>query len=135
MASTIITKKSDKDDEDQACHHLRQALNVCGFKDWAINKALKPKSESNIQPKQSGDTKHNVSVTIPYHGDPSEKLRRIYKNHNIMTHFKPTNTLRQSLVHPKDKKQPHRRVSGVVYGVSCEPPCQDTYIGETIQPL
>ena len=37
-------------------------------------------------------------------------------------------------MHPKDK-QPHGRASRVVYGVSCEPPCPDTYIGETIQPL
>ena len=78
-ANTIITKKSDKDEEHQ---HLRQALNVCGYKDWAINKALKPKSEVISPPKQPGDTKHKVSVTIPYHGDLSEKLRRIY---NIKT--------------------------------------------------
>ncbi|XP_072022377.1 uncharacterized protein [Amphiura filiformis] len=115
-ADTIITKDSDKINEHQ---HLRHALKTCGYKDWAIDKALnhgekdaKPASE----PTASSGTK--TFVTIPYHGDVSEKLKRIYRDHGITTHFKPTNTLRQSLVHPKDK-QPKGRLSGVVYGIQC----------------
>ncbi|XP_072051687.1 uncharacterized protein [Amphiura filiformis] len=113
-ADTIITKDSDKITEHQ---HLRHALKTCGYKDWAIDKALnrgekdaKPASE----PTASSGTK--TFVTIPYHGDVSEELKRIFRDHGITTHFKPTNTLRQSLVHPKDK-QPKGRISGVVYGV------------------
>ena len=133
-ASSIITKESDKAAEDQ---HLRQALNNCGYNNWAIEKALK------LGEKESKPTEHNknssgkgVSTTIPYHGDLSEKLKRIYKDYNISTHFKPTNTIRQVLVHPKDK-QPKGHQSGIVYGVQCADNynCTDCYIGETSQPL
>ena len=132
-AETIVTEEEDKISERA---HLRKALNNCGYKDWAIDRAL----SKDDQPKQSAnqDTPGAVrgaSVTIPYHGDLSEKLKRIYKDHGVSTHFKPTNTLRQSLVHPKDK-QPKGRLSGVVYGVQCsDQDCTDKYIGETAQPL
>ena len=133
-ASSNITKESDKAAEDQ---HLRQALNSCGYNNWAIEKALK------LGEKDSKPTEHNknlpgkgVSTTISYHGDLSEKLKRIYKDYNISTHFKPTNTIRQVLVHPKDK-QPKGHQSGIVYDVQCADNynCTDCYIGETSQPL
>ena len=65
-----------------------------------------------------------------------EKLRRVFKDYNISTHFKPTNTIRQALVHPKDKQQ-KGRVSGVVCGIQCSETfdCNEHYIGETSQPL
>ncbi|XP_072028437.1 uncharacterized protein [Amphiura filiformis] len=130
-AESIITKDSDKIAEHQ---HLRKALGNCGYQDWAINKAL---NKDNSKPTASSTNQTGrTSITIPYHGDLSEKLKRIYRDHGITTHFKPTNTIRQSLVHPKDK-QPKGRISGVVYGVRCseEQACQDSYIGETAQPL
>ena len=133
-ADTIITKDSDKITEHQ---HLRHALKTCGYKDWAIDKALN-RGEKDDKPANEGTTSSGTKtyVTIPYHGDVSEKLKRIYRDHGITTHFKPTNTLRQSLVHPKDK-QPKGRISGVVYGVQCaeDQECQEHYIGETGQPL
>ena len=134
-ADTIITQDSDKTTERA---HLRKALNNCGYQDWAIDKALTPRetdSSTTDKPVQQSSG-NRVSVTIPYHGDLSEKLKRIYRDHGITTHFKPTNTLRQSLVHPKDK-QPKGRVSGVVYGVQCSEDlaCKEQYIGETAQPL
>ncbi len=132
-AETIVTQESDKINERA---HLRQALNTCGYKDWVIDKALNKDNQSK-QPAvstTSGSGK-SASVTIPYHGELSEKLKRIYKDHGVTTHFKPTNTLRQALVHPKDK-QPKGRLSGVVYGVQCtDQDCKDSYIGETAQPL
>ncbi|XP_072017480.1 uncharacterized protein [Amphiura filiformis] len=131
-ADSIITKDSDKITEYQ---HLRKALGNCGYQDWAINKALN-KDNTKTAATSSNQTGKTTSITIPYHGDLSEKLKRIYRDHGITTHFKPTNTIRQSLVHPKDK-QPKGRISGVVYGARCseEQACQDSYIGETAQPL
>lgn len=46
--------------------------------------------------------------------------------------FKPSNTLRQRLVHPKDKI-PRDKQSNVVYAVLCNEECSDLYIGETKQ--
>ena len=52
-----------------------------------------------------------------------------YNEHHILVHFKPTNTLRQKLVHPEDK--PLRHLSKVVYVVQCSQDCTDLYTGET----
>ena len=55
--------------------------------------------------------------------------------HNIITCFKPAETLRRHLVHPKDKIPKGKR-SGVIYQIKCShSECSDTYIGETSQPL
>ncbi|KAI8484597.1 hypothetical protein Bbelb_377040 [Branchiostoma belcheri] len=65
----------------------------------------------------------------------SEKLRRIFQNFNIATNFKPHSTLRQRLVHPKDRPQKGTKAN-VIYRLKCEEPnCNNTYIGETSRPL
>ena len=64
----------------------------------------------------------------------SEKLRRIFNQHHILVHLKPTNTLRLKVLHPEDKTPRHTQ-SNVVYSVQCSQDCTDLYIGETIQPL
>ena len=48
--------------------------------------------------------------------------------------FKPTNTLRQILIHPKDVT-PKRNRSNVVYAVQCKEKCLELYTGDTKQPL
>ncbi|KAI8513882.1 hypothetical protein Bbelb_082060 [Branchiostoma belcheri] len=79
--------------------------------------------------------KNKANITIPYVQGVSEKLRRIFQNFNIATNFKPHSTLRQRLVHPKDR--PHKGTkANVIYRLKCEEPsCNNTYIGETSRPL
>ena len=49
--------------------------------------------------------------------------------------FKPSNTLRQKLVHPKDKT-PKDKQNNIVYGFRCQDNgCEETYIGGTKQAL
>ena len=64
----------------------------------------------------------------------SEKLRRIFNKHHILLFFKPSNILRQKLVHPKDRTPKHKK-SNLVYAVQCSEECTDLYIGKTKQPL
>ena len=58
----------------------------------------------------------------------------IFDKHHIPVHFKPTNTLRQKLVHPKDKTPRHEQ-SNRVHAVQFCQECTDLYTGETKQPL
>ena len=51
------------------------------------------------------------------------------KKHNISTPVKPYIKLRQLLVHPKDKIEPHNKCN-VIYEIPCQS-CNKTYIGET----
>ena len=74
-------------------------------------------------------------VTIPYVAGISEKIRRILADHDITSHFKPCNTIKNMLVHPKDKL-PKDKKPNVIYGIRCgQPNCDEAYIGETSQPL
>ena len=52
----------------------------------------------------------------------------------VSVHFKPANTLRRKLVHPKDKTPRHKQ-NNIVYNVPCSQDCTDMCIGETKQPL
>lgn len=66
---------------------------------------------------------------MPYVAGVSEKLQRIFGQHKIPVYFKPVNTLRQKLVHPKDKV-PNYKQSNVVYAIRCkEEDCDEHYIG------
>ena len=63
-------------------------------------------------------------------------MKRFFQHYDISTQFTPVNTLKNSLVHPKDKQQQSRQ-SDVGYEICCNLnfACQDAYIGETSQPL
>ena len=76
----------------------------------------------------------NVTASIWYLSGVSEKFRRILQKHDILVQFKPSNTLRQRLVHPKDKTPRHKQ-SNVVYAIQCQEECNKLYIGETKQPI
>ncbi len=132
-ADTIVTSEEDKEEERE---HIETALKRFGYPKWAFTLAHSRKKREETKPRaQSNSKQKKISVTIPYVANTSEKIRRILNQFDINTTFKPGNTLRQMLVHPKDKVKKENR-SGVVYGISCsDPSCEDVYIGETAQPL
>ena len=72
-------------------------------------------------------------VIIPYIRGFSKELKRTFGGYRIPTYFKPTNTLRQLLVHRKDLVGKDK-VVGPVYKISCEE-CEATYVGETERSL
>ncbi|CAH1242631.1 Hypp6913 [Branchiostoma lanceolatum] len=132
-ADNVITSDEAKTDEHR---HLRVALAKCGYQNWTFNKALKPSDQSKKTLKCRPLTNRNkVNITIPYVQGVSEKLRRIFQNFNIATNFKPHSTLRQKLVHPKDRPEKGIKAN-VIYKLKCEEPnCNNMYIGETSRPL
>ena len=73
-------------------------------------------------------------LVIPYMAGVSGKLIMIFGRHHIPMHFKPTNTLRQRFVHPKDQTPKHNR-SNILYTVQCKEECLELYVRETKQPL
>ncbi len=76
-----------------------------------------------------------MNITLPYIEGISEKMRRVFEEYGISSSFKPFNTIRQKLVHPKDRT-PKEKKSDVIYGIKCDQKnCQEVYIGETAQPL
>ena len=68
-------------------------------------------------------------VTIPYVRGVSDALRRTFRRHGIATAMKPHKTLKQVLVHPKDKRTAQDSAR-VVYSIICKD-CLMVYIGES----
>ena len=77
--------------------------------------------------------KQKFLVMLPYVRGISEQLRSIFRSFNTPAYFKPTNTLRQLLVWPKDKVE-KGKVVGPVYHITCDD-CDATYVGETKRSL
>ena len=127
----IVTTKEVQESEIE---HVEKALARCGYPEWTFNKVkqqIKQKKETvPKQRKQKDPNKRSkCMVVIPYIKGVTEKLQRVYKKHNIATSVKPQRTIRNILVHPKDKIGKDKK-TGVVYRIKCKI-CSDCYIGET----
>jgi len=68
-------------------------------------------------------------IVIPYVEKVSETIMRIMKKHNVPVTMKPWKTLKDLLVHKKDK-QDKEDITECVYKVPCAN-CDKTYVGET----
>jgi len=80
--------------------------------------------------KQKASVKRPM-IVIPYVEKVSEATVRIklMKKHNVHVAMKPWKTLKDLLVHPKDK-QDKEDITECVHKVSCAN-CDKTYVGET----
>ena len=90
-----------------------------------------PQSTPNLPNDTSQDTPSDEPkvLCLPYVCRLSEKLEKVCAPLGIKAVFKPTHTLRQSLVHVK-KRLPEEKKRSVVYQVPCKG-CDQVYIGET----
>lgn len=129
-ADCIVNKEEERIKEKE---HIKRTLGVNGYPKWLINQKNNPSPATQQESSAQPTTKKKHPVVIPYIRGISEQLRRAFKQHHIPTYFKPANTLRQLLVHPKDKVD-KERIVGPVYHISCEA-CPASYIGETERSL
>jgi len=66
-------------------------------------------------------------------GPVSQAIARTIRKAGVTVHLRPYNTIRASLVHPKDKV-PKGEKAGLVYQVKCGD-CSASYVGETERKL
>ena len=127
-ANTLIT---DEDRKKREKEKIKNALRLCGYPEWALKegehqgekKKTRDKGEDQERKKPKG------YVVLPYIKGVSERLRRTFQKQNINLYHKAGTTLRQMLVHPKDKLKPSEQC-GAVYQLECQV-CQEKYIGES----
>ena len=125
----LVTEEQDRIQEQ---NKVQDALKVCGYPKWTFEKVKEQIRTKQAKPKTKPKDYENKSkgmVVLPYVQGLSEGLARVFKKHNIHTALKPHCTLRNLLVHPKDKRD-QMDCSGVVYRVGCNN-CSHAYIGET----
>ena len=72
-------------------------------------------------------------MTVPYVKGLSEAFTRILKGYSISTAAKPHTTVRNILVHPKDRIGDEEK-SEMIYKIPCRN-CERVYIGEIGTPL
>ena len=130
-AKTVCSKHHLlKEEED----HLNRALSNCRYPAWALNRARMNTMDSNKnRNRKTYSTTSNKKpyIMVPYMKGLSETCKNICRRHGIEMHFKGANTIRQLLVHPKDKDDILKK-SGVIYRYKCcRVECEDEYIGES----
>ena len=126
----IVTEEEDKQAERTT---IKDALGVCGYPAWTmrtVQNQLERKEERKTKKKEQDQEKSRGMVILPYVKDLSEKISRILKKWKISAPMKPHTTLRNLLLHPKDKLDPREGV----YKIDCKN-CDRCYIGETKRKL
>ena len=114
---------------------MYNALNCCGYPDWAFKqvkeqRALTPEEKAQRREEKQKPAEQSLGqVSLPYVAGLSEAYARLLKKHRIQSCMKPYNTLRENLVHPKDKRDITEN-AGVLYNIPCKQ-CPRVYIGET----
>jgi len=74
-----------------------------------------------------------IEVVIPYVKGLSESISRIFTRFSASVASRPLRTLRNELVHPKDKVD-YEEVSECIYQIPCKN-CDKVYAGETARNL
>ncbi len=126
---------SDVNERKEELEHIRGALKLNNYLNWTLPADLCDSGPvNNTEPKTitpsdvSKQKNRKFSVVLPYIRGVSEQLRRVIGGFGVPAYFKPTNTLRQLLVRPKDPISKHQ-VVGPVYKINCED-CDAAYVGE-----
>ena len=120
-ANTLISDENDKKAEHE---YIQTALKRCNHPEWALKERRK-----------NPDTKDPPigRVTIPYVKGLSEKINRIYQQHNIQAIHKPTTKLKNILCRTKDPLH-HMDKPNAIYYSECKQH-EATYVGERARPL
>ena len=118
-SDNLVTKEEDRKEEET----MIQAFGVCGYPDWTVRK---PGITSGGAMRKTKEEKNRGMVVLPYVQGLTKRMTRSLKKRMISVASKPHLTLRNIIVHPKDKIDPRE-------GVYCIP--YKNCIGETKRKL
>ncbi len=114
LAHQCATICKDRESRTQEPQHLKEVLSVSGYtkKAWKVATGSHPRTRSS-DPVSSGSTSKGTAV-IPYVGQVSNQIARLFCTRGVMTHIHPYNTIRASLMRPKDHLSMEEQ-AGLVY--------------------
>ena len=113
-AKTVCSNHHLLKEEDD---HLNRAHSNCRYPAWALNRAkINTMNSNKNKNRKTYSTTNNKKpyIVVPYVKGLSESCKNICRRHGIEMHFKGANTIRQLLVHPKDKDDILKK-GGVIY--------------------
>jgi len=95
---------SDVVDREQEEVNIEDALRKCGYPKCSFDKVKSQMQQRKQKTQKKQDQLPSQSlVVIPYVKRTSETVARIMRKYNVPCAMKPCETLRNILVHPKDK--------------------------------
>ena len=115
--------------------HLYNALRRCKYPLWAWNRVNISKNQKrNNQRNNKNSNSNNIKkhyIVVPYMKDLGETCKNICRRHGVEMHFRGGSTIRDPLVHPKDRDTILKK-SGVIYRYRRgRVDCEEEYIGES----
>ena len=104
---------------------------------WALNRASIKQKNTSTTNQYSSNSKNNTGcnnnkphIVVPYVKGMSESCKNICWKYGIEVYFKGGSTIKDLLVHPKDKDTILQK-SEVIYRYKCgRVDCKEEYIGE-----
>jgi len=127
---SIVTDEDDRKKEEE---DVAKVLGKCGYPPWTIDRVKQDIVENSLkdEAKKVKNTRgnHQGMVVVPYVKGMSEAFARILKFHGIATANCPHRTLRNFVVHPKDKIRDEEKTE-LIYHVPCKN-CSSSYVGVT----
>ncbi len=110
------------------------ALAANDYPTWAMEVPKAKKAKTTQERGRNTTGSKTPMIGMPYVSGLSERLQRVFKEHGINMYHKPTNRLRDILVHPKDPT-PKEQKCGVIYELTSEQNPSHKYIGDTKRTL
>ena len=116
-----------KDEED----HLNKVLRRFKYPMWASNRVNITQNKKKNEKGTSENSNTSIKkpyIIVPYIQGMSESCKNISRKHGVETYFKGGSTIKDLLVHPKDKDNILQK-SGVIYRYKCgRVDCNEEYI-------
>ena len=115
-----------KEEED----HLNKTFRRCKYSKWALNINQNKNKQGTSKNKTDKNSKKPY-IVVPYMQGLSESCKNICRKHGVEMYFRGGNTIRDLLVHPKDRDTILQK-SYVIYRYKCgRMDCEEEYIGES----
>ena len=130
----LVSEEKDRQAEEK---HIKDALSHCGYPPWSIkrvkNDIMKKKDQEctnkRKKKKSENENKSKGMVVIPYIKGLSEAVSRVFKKHRVSTAMRPFQTIKNMIVHPKDKQSTSEKAE-IIYKILCKN-CEQVYIRES----
>ena len=130
---------STKQQLEEEQEHIQQALSLCKYPRWALNR-IEKKTRVHTLSRNKGkrltdnSTKsitRRTYITVPYSKGLSESFKNTCKKYGIQVYFRGGRTIKDLLVVPKDRDHITKK-SGIIYRYKCDRvECDEEYIGES----
>ena len=130
-AKTVCSTRQLLTEEED---HLYNALRRCKYPLWAWNRVNISSNQRRNNRRNNNRSDNNTMkpyLLVPYMKGLGESCKNICRRHGVEVYFRGGSTIRDVLVHPKDKDTIPKK-SGMIYRYSCgRVDCQEEYIGES----